>query len=931
MPEAPAATLESFIRGIREGSALRRAKPLGETAAEQAAREARLLPPPEIVTPEPHLPPPQVAEPSVEAPAVALGPPSEAPPRRKAEVSTVSPMTTGEVETEAKRLQALNLGQYDLGVKWQPNYDVITTQDDVKAVIADAAERQRAQISASRRGVITHDELRKLAEDVGGEAAAVEAVMRREAGGELPPPEMVLAARQFVNNSADRLLELARKITAKAATDLDKVRFRRQLQLHDEFMAGFMGVRAEYGRGLNAFGIPLDVDRNPLAAARMSEILDNIGGRSVEDIAAEIADKTTAGQVAKAVKRTLSEKIGGVVKAVALGSALSGPQTQEVNLFGNALMFGMHVAETSYAAHVPKLWGAKPTVREGEAAALLFGALTGVHDALRYLGKSIATGKPVAGARTVKGELQYQDQFTARALFDKGTSGFGFLDKGINLLGAIVQMWPQRVMVPADEFSKAVFRNAEAARLGYMKALDRSEQEAINPEDFANIIRESMDNPDEIAIDEFAKRMTFQHDVAAESKFAAKMMDIARAIRKLPGGFLVAMFIKTPTAVYLEGIGKRSPLAVFNASMRRDVAAGGRARDLALAKFQLGSLTTALIASYAASGNITGYGPTDSRQRALWLANRPPYSFRYYDPFEGKWKWQSYARLAPWSAVVGAVADAVEIGARLQDFSGQAETGMKDEAVALSKATAAIVAGVTQNTLKQTFLTGVSGLVQALDDPGQYMANYLRNNAALLIPWSQFRSQVGKLEDPLIRQSWDELDYFRAKSGVPGMSQELTAKRDVFANTIEWPKGGVQGRLSPWPARDATDDPVINELLAVTAKTGRVPITMPGKKIEGMKLTAAEYDDFVVQSRGEPGPDGSTFRQSIEELIASPTYQDAPWDERYNLLHSKQEQYDSAIRGGGQKRPGKLEQQNLDFADRLAEFRIRKENAMENY
>ena len=905
--------LTGLIKGIREGSAARRLHPLEEGAEAAAARQRAAIP---SVAPE--LQPLEAVVPTVEPPAI--GAIASEPPVVLRETPELGAAI--DVEAEAPRLQALNLGHYDLGADWQPNYDMIATTDDVKALIADTAERQKAKIQTARRGTMSHDEVRLLSEDMGVQQRAVDGMLRREAGGDLPPVEVVRAMRQIVLNSADRLLTLAKSITAKQATDLDKVRFRRQIQLHNELTIGFMGVRAEYGRGLGVFGIPLDVDVNPAAARRLAELLDNVDGRSIDSIAAEIATATKPKEIAKIVRRTLSEKIGGVIKDVAYGSALSSPTTHEINIFGGPLFLGMNIAETALGRQIGKLLPGGTSIKEGEAASMLFGALTGVHDAFRYTWEAMKKGEPVSGLKTRRGETEFQRGISSKALFDRGTSGNSALDGAINLLRAAIRVAPERLMIPGDELIKGVARNMEAARLGYLKALDRAEQGPITRDEFASLIREYMDNPDPGALEDEAIRATFQ------TRMPERIAKLAQSIRSWPGGFLVAMFVKTPTNLFIEGLGKRSPLAIFNASVRRDIAAGGRARDIAIARITLGSLTSALIASYTAGGNITGLGPKGP-EREMWLKKHPPYSFRYLDPFSGEWKWQSYGRVEPLAYVIGATADAVEMMAALGDADEQSQSPQREAADQVSKAAAIIVGAVAQNTLNKTLMTGVADFISAIDDPGRYMLDYVQRLGSLMIPWSAFRGKINQIEDPLVREAWTFMDELKNRSGIPGWSEDAPARRDPFGEVKKWPTGEIQGPLSPYPSQEVVDDPLIEELLQVSRHTGKMPVTMPGKKVEGMKLTAQEYDDLVIRSRTEPDRSGRTFREALDELVDSTTYQNAAWDERYLLLHAVQERYDSRIRGAGSNDPGTMERENMDFADRLAEFRIRKQDAME--
>src|SRR3546814_11622735 len=69
------------------------------------------------------------------------------------------------------------------------------------------------------------------------------------------------------------------------------------------------------------------------------------------------------------------------------------------------------------------------------------------------------------------------------------------------------------------------------------------------------------------------------------------------------------------------------PLAPMVKEWRRDFAAGGARRDLAIAKVMVGSGVGATIAELAAKGIVTGSAPSDDKQRRLLLATGwQPYS-----------------------------------------------------------------------------------------------------------------------------------------------------------------------------------------------------------------------------------------------------------------------------------------------------------------
>ena len=95
--------------------------------------------------------------------------------------------------------------------------------------------------------------------------------------------------------------------------------------------------------------------------------------------------------------------------------------------------------------------------------------------------------------------------------------------------------------------------------------------------------------------------------------------------------------------------------------------------------------------------------------------------------------------------------------------------------------------------------------------------------------------------------------------------------------------------------------------------TRRVPITMPAKRMEGLRLTEQEYDEIVRTSRLEPMPNGFTFREYLDRLFNSGTYQLATPDFKVDLIKEAQTMYDQHARDT-------LYRENIQFQLRLDSF-----------
>jgi len=867
--------------------AARGAKGAARPGLEDAAVMARQIEPPPL-TPKPvEVPPPKM--------------PDLQPPK----------LDTPVIDAEARRLSTLKLGEYDLDAVHQTNFDMITTTDDVKAVIADTAERNKVQIQEARRGKITNEQLAGLAADLNIETDVVRAVLERESGGVLKP-ETILAARQVLNASADRVLTLGKKIASGQASDIERLQFRRQIQFHDEYQRGFMGARAETGRALNAFGIPTGLDANPAQLKKLNQVVETMYGHDTEKLAEMVSQLDTVEGLNKFTREYSRSRLMGTVQELFINSILSGPKTHLVNTIGNALFTTMNTAELAVAARLGRFLPGTEHVQVGEATATLFGQITAFRDAMRYAGRAFKEGGSLN--RSAKFESQFPKAISARNYFPNGVP-HPSLGAAIDAIGALIRLPTERVMAPTDEFFKTLAYRGEVARQAYLHGLDAAAAQSLPDSEVAARIAAFMDNPPAeatVSAENWAEYVTFQSPLGETGRKFQSAIG-SEGAQKF-GAFLVAPFIRTPVNVFLSGLAERSPLAVFSARFREALKNGGRERDLAIARVSMGTLTVASVAAAAASGCVTGGGPQNPQARKILESSGwQPYSICWKDD-DGTTRYQSYSRAEPLAFVIGATADAVELLTYL-DYDDE----LKTEQEQANNAIAAIVAGVANNTMSKTFLQGVADFSEMLNDPKRYAQSWLESTGSALIPYSSFRRQMGQMADPTIRQADDFMSRLRNQSGIPGLSESSPPVRNIYGDPVFYKGGSLMGAMSPFPDTQAKPDRVTDTLVALMNETRTVPVAMPFRRVDGMKLTSAEYDQLVQLSRVEPIPafDGRTFKEQLEFVMDSSLYDLATPDYRVVLLKNVQKTADEVARAT-------LEKENDEYADRIANYRARK-------
>ncbi len=869
---------------------------------------------------------PAIADESVPAPAAAAeGPASDAGLTRLDDVqpTTVVPppgspkpaakpllppladdlALPGQAEIDAARVSKANLGDYALDDASMPNFDRITTTDDIKAVIAQTAQKNATRIDEAKRGVITNQQLLGLAADLDLSEDVVRKVVQRESGGILNA-ETILAARQVLNSSADRLKQLADLVATGKANDFDKIKFARQVQFHNEYQTQFMGARAEAGRALNAFKIPVGSDAT--VVARIGEILAS-NGANIEELARVVRTANSTSGITKAVKAGLFSRSGsatmGFINRVFINGILSGPPTHIVNITGNAMFQAMTTFELAAAARLGKFLPGAEHVEVGEALASLTGTLNATRDAYRLAWKALKSGE------SIDNMLKFDAGMTGKKTLDIVPElGKPFIGRVVSVIDEIIDA-PTRVLGAEDELFKTFAYRADLDRQAFVRALEQARGGELGSveEAYGRTIEFLEKTPEQSmkSAEDWAREVTFQSPLGPVGQKAQLFL------RSVPVLTLIAPFIRTPINVFKQAA-YRSPLALFSARFWKDVGKGGRARDIALTRFAIGSATSAMVAKWVTEDKVTGAGPQNPQAKMIWEASgKRPYSFKTEDS-EGNVTWQSYARIEPIASVIGATADATEILAFLND---DVET-LSDEEQQAYNAVGAVIAGVMNNTGNKTFMKGIADFSEFVSDPKRQIKPFTNQLGASLVPYSAMSRFIRNTQDPYLREAFTLID--KIKDNTPGLSENLPARLDLFGQTRVKKSGALLGVMSPLPDSKETNDPVYAELEDLMERTRLVPLTMPGKEVEGMRLNGREFSELVRIARAEPVAEGKTFKDVLQETIDTPEYQSATGVVRVEIIKRLQSQFDNIGRA-------LLEQEDPEFAERITTWRLKKE------
>lgn len=707
------------------------------------------------------------------------------------------------------------------------NFRRIAEPADVKAVIAEMAERFKGTVKEAQRGTITHRETQALADDLGMDAATL---LTRQRGQALNAEQLV-AARKLWAASAENLLETAKRAAAPNAGDLDQFAFRRMLAAHHAIQAEVMGARAEAARALGSWRIP--VGGGVEQAKSIKELVDASGGTAItQDLARRLtvlAEHGGPGAVAKFVEKGWGATTVDAVREVWINGLLSSPATHVVNSMSNLATVAQQMVERNVAARIGELKGASDGVQPGEAAAMAYGAVSSIKDAFRLAAKALRTGE--TGGALGKIDLPSQRAVSAEALRFSSESGLG---RFVDFLGGAARI-PGRFLGAEDEFFKTIGYRAEL----HAQALRTAVGEGLKGDALKSRVAALVANPPEnlrIAATDTALYATFSQNPGAIGQ------SIMRLREKVPAVTFVLPFVKTPTNIARYTF-ERSPFAPLVGQWRADLAAGGARADLAMARMATGTAVMLTALDYADSGLVSGKGPNDPGEReAMIRQGWQPYSVKVGD------RWYSYNRTDPFGSLMGFAADVSE-----RVNSGEIQEDDVDE---WQEVMAMGIAAVSQTAINKTYLRGVSEFVETMSDPKRRSERYVSNLVASFTPYTALAGSVERVVDPTVREAQNPWETVQAR--LAGMSDQLPPRRNLWGEEIraESGLGKAYDFFSPVQSREVKPSAIDSEImrLAPGAAGDNVDGAAPqriGKRTNfgGVQVNFKEwpkvYDEYV--------------------------------------------------------------------------------------
>lgn len=490
----------------------------------------------------------------------------------------------------------------------------------------------------------------------------------------------------------------------------------------------------------------------------------------------------------EAVKATTWEKVIEAWKA----GILSGPVTHLSNIIGNTTFAVLRAPIDAVASGIGLLRGGADRVAPAEPLAGIFGALQGTADGLRLAGAILKTGEQPGKAEQ----------------FRKAIGG---------TKGEVIRL-PFRFLSAED----AVFSTMNERGAAYSLAARQASAEGLNP-----MTREYRERVVKIVQEPTAERAAEVKAAGERFTFNTALGEKGQAVQKFVRAWHLEWavpFIRTPANIF-EELFRMTPLAPLMKEWRADYKAGGAARDKALAEVAVGTGIMSAVFMHAMNGGITGAGdPDPGKRRVQSAAGWQPYSLKVGDTY------YNYQRLQPLGTLVGMAADVAEV------WDHMTEEEMDKVPKMLSVAFA-------NSVTNQTFLQGITNIVNAMSDPGRFGPKLAQQYAGSVVP--AIVAQPTQMLDPVVREVNSITDAVKAR--IPGLREGLLPKRDVFGEPQQTKER--LGAVSPVTETQETSDKVRSEAarLGVSAADApkKVHLGRGSGKIGDVELTPEQRDKYA--------------------------------------------------------------------------------------
>jgi hypothetical protein len=547
----------------------------------------------------------------------------------------------------------------------------------------------------------------------------------------------------------------------------------------------------------------------------------------------------------------LMQKVTSIWRAGLLTSA----RTLEGGIIGNTTKALLDLPSQAIGAGIDKLITA-PLFNNGVRSNIftLKGSVSGAKEGVKQARDYLKTGidpRDTASGFDMKG-INWEDGNKTLNAVGKGS------DLVYRTLGAIDNPFYYSAKGRAN-FEEAFI---EASRRGLKGA---------EAKDFATDYVNNMSSASQDAATESAKEAVFQNDTIlgdfasklkalpqtiknpAKRDFTQAIVDFTIPFAKIPGAVATALVDYSPAPGIIKTIS-----ALVNNSKGADVDV--RALNASIGKSTTGTIGGVWLGSQLYDkGIITLEEPSDAKERQLWQAEGKQ---KFAIKIGNEWKSMNYIQ---------------PLGG-LMALGGGYNRAMKEHGDPGKSLITAAATGLKSVT-EQSFLQGLSGTVDAIQDPARYAPSLVNSKVGSVIP--NFVRDIARATDTAERETNSPIDALN--NGIPGLRQNSLPQRDLYGEEIKTRQSPAGVMLDPFKSTQAKNDPVTSELrrlYTVDKDTSVVPTKIDkNQSIGGNKLELSP--EQLDKLEGTAGP---ATKQALDYLIQQPSYQKLADEDKNRLI-----------------------------------------------
>ena len=674
------------------------------------------------------------------------------------------------------------------------NFDYIDGSEDVQKLINSVSEALADEQVLRTRGKIPENmTINEAAGILADEIGFSKKLLNRKIGeGALSAAEFV-AARTIMVSSADKLAKLAEKLKpGGGGTASDRLRFRRQLAIHQGIQLQLKGAQTEAARALQSFQIKIDgemdLERFDVQAQLMMD-QGMMGEAAVTDrlAASLLSAMETTGKlqsVNKIAEVGYLAKGNRVVTEAYMAGLLSSLPTQVKNAVASPLFMAYQIpAEIvagmfgSVSRGVRGQLGMNYPIGEeqvyvADALLRIRGWSDSYRDALKSGSIAWETEIPTGDADKLNLEEYTSIEGGSDSVFSRAISEFG---KRVRI--------PFRLLLSADEFFKTMSQRGELyvqSHQDFQTAL----RNGATQEEAQDAAGMRLLDPGSInkVLDDKAKYDTMQTDLGLFGKATSYLQNIPLV------GRVLMPFVTAPT----NSILRSAEFMWINPRVWKELFDPGstpKQQQNAVGRLSLGGATMWTVGQYAMDGQLTGAMPRDAKVREALPPKWQPYSFvtrgegfpedmPLYDDMgraNGPLNYTSYSGFDPVSTIIGFAANAVQRQMMTRD------AGLR-EAYAMS----AVMSTVDYYKEMPT-LQALGDLERAIEsgDPTVFFrgpANAAIAYTPLPSPVSALQRSVQRMRDPTLMRPRDDIEYYTLADVLEETADENG--NDVFVHDL---------------------------------------------------------------------------------------------------------------------------------------------------